>query len=174
MNNLMSSIKKFRLGKCLGWLSAIGVALCAVLTVWEGVARNRLEQSWEAKVIKSHRVRQMSQDEFQSYLEKAENGDPEAAMVVSMWYLSTPRYREAGESKASDSNHMMQLTWLRIAAVLGRADAQIALHTFLSGSSNEEDRMEARRWLEKSAVQGFPEAIERLERINKQKAANGR
>jgi len=153
------------------WLLAIGLSLCALITVWERISRNRLERSWEAKVIKSHRVKEMSHDEFQTYLEKAERGDSEAAVVVSMWYLYTPRYREAGESKASDKNHMMMLTWSRIAAVLGRADAQIALHTFLSNSANLEDRMEARRWLEKSAEQGFPEAIERLERIKRQEAA---
>jgi hypothetical protein len=173
MNSLMSTIKKYRLVKCVGWLLALGLSVWAVLIVWKDVARNRLERSWEAKVIKSHRVKEMSLDEFQSYLEKAENGDAEAAMVVAMWYLYTPRYRDAGESRDSDNNRMMQLTWLRIAAVLGRADAQIWLYTFLSDSSNKEDRMEARRWLEKSAAQGYPASIERLERIRKQEAAEG-
>jgi hypothetical protein len=169
----MSTIKKYRLVKCVGWLLALGLSVWAVLTVWKDVARNRLERSWEAKVIKSHRVKEMSLDEFQFYLERAENGDAEAAMVVATWYYFTPRYMEEGESKGSGKNRMMKLTWLRIAAVLGRADAQIALHTFLYGSSNEDDRMEARRWLEKSAAQGFPEAEEALERIRKQEAAEG-
>jgi TPR repeat protein len=157
--------------KYSAWILALGLASWAVLTGWEDVARNRLEQSWEAKVTKSHRVREMTQNEFQSYLKKAENGDAEAAIVVSQWYLFRPRYTEDGESKASDKNHMMMLTWSRIAAVLGRADAQNDLHTFLSNSSNLEDRMEARRWLEKSAEQGFPVAVERLERIKTREAA---
>jgi len=139
---------------------------------WNKWSKRAAELSWEAQVIKSHRVRALSPIEFQSYLERAEKGDPEAAVVVSQRYLFNPRYSgEDGDSKISAKNHMLVLNWLRVAAVLGRADAQSDLHTFLYRSSDEEDRKEARRWLEKSAEQGFPPSIERLARIRKEEAA---
>ena len=139
---------------------------------WPKWSRLQAARSWEAQAIKSHRVRALSPKEFQVYLEKAENGDAEAAVVVSQRYLFNPRYVGGdGDDKGSEKNHLLMLSWLRVAAVLGRADAQSNLYTFLHSSLYEEDRKEARRWLEKSAEQGFPPSVEALEKIRKEETS---
>ena len=126
-------------------------------------------KSWESEATSSHRVKALTNDEFQVILEKAESGDAEAAMIVAQRYLFQERYANREDRLVQLQNHMLVLSWLRTAAVLGRADAQASLYSFLQNSENEEDRKEAIRWLKKSAVQGFPLTKEELQIIQHDK-----
>ncbi|KAJ3310803.1 hypothetical protein HDV04_004668 [Boothiomyces sp. JEL0838] len=90
------------------------------------------------------------------YTKAAEQGDPEAELALSGWYLT-------GCEGLLPQNDKEAYLWAKKAADKGLAKAEYAVAYFLeNGIGINRDLEEARRWYVRAAGQGNPRAIARL------------
>lgn len=93
------------------------------------------------------------------YTKAAEQGDPEAELALSGWYLTGSE----GILKQSDTEAYL---WARRAADKGLAKAEYAVGYYSeNGVGVKMDAMEAQRWYLRAAGQGNKRALNRLKEI---------
>lgn len=94
------------------------------------------------------------------YTKSAQQGDPEAELALSGWYLT------GSEGILAQSDEEAYL-WARKAADKGLAKAEYAVGYFTeNGIGTQPDLDEGRRWYMRAAGQGNKRAIQRLREIN--------
>ncbi|KAI8925311.1 hypothetical protein BC831DRAFT_461519 [Entophlyctis helioformis] len=94
------------------------------------------------------------------YSKAAEQGDPEAELALSGWYLTGSTEGSAEVLRQSDQEAYL---WARKAADKGLAKAEYAVGYFLeNGVGIRADVDEARRWYMRAAAQSNKRAIQRL------------
>jgi TPR repeat protein len=95
------------------------------------------------------------------YTRAAEQGDPEAELALSGWYLTGSE----GVLKQSDTEAYL---WARKAADKGLAKAEYAVGYYSEvGIGVKQDLEEARRWYLRAAAQGNKRAMQRLTELKK-------
>jgi TPR repeat protein len=94
------------------------------------------------------------------YTKAAEQGDPDAELALSGWYLT-------GFENILPRNEQEAYMWAKKAADKGLAKAEYAVGYFLEHAVGvQEDLEESRRWYVRSASQGNVRAIARLKGAN--------
>ncbi|RKP36391.1 HCP-like protein [Dimargaris cristalligena] len=95
------------------------------------------------------------------YTRAAEQGDPEAELALSGWYLTG----SDGILQQSDTEAYL---WARKAADKGLAKAEYAIGYYTeTGIGVKQDMEEARRWYMRSAAQGHKRAMNRLTELKR-------
>ena len=93
------------------------------------------------------------------YTRAAEQGDPEAELALSGWYLT-------GSDDILQQNDQEAYLWARKAADKGLAKAEYAVGYYTeNGTGVECDFDEARRWYMRAAAQGNKRALIRLQEL---------
>ncbi|KAJ1647037.1 hypothetical protein IWQ61_010140 [Dispira simplex] len=95
------------------------------------------------------------------YTRAAEQGDPEAELALSGWYLT-------GSDNVLEQSDTEAYLWARKAADKGLAKAEYAIGYYNeNGIGVKQDMEEARRWYMRSAAQGHKRAMNRLTELKR-------
>ena len=102
------------------------------------------------------------------YTKAAEQGDPEAELALSGWYLT-------GAPPALPQSDTEAYLWARKAADKGLAKAEYAVgYYFENGIGTKAEFEEAKKWYLRAAGQGNKRAIQRLKEIRGGSGVNSR
>lgn len=97
------------------------------------------------------------EEEFESYIEKAENGDAESQYILATYYLNGINVKK---------NNSYAFKWFKEAAEQGHAKAQYELgNCYMNWIGTRKDVNTARYWYEQSVLNGNPDAKIKLNEI---------